>query len=754
MPFGLKNAAQTFQRLMDRVLQDTECAFVYLDDILVASSSEQQHLKDLRQVFSQLQNNGLAIKLEKCVFGVKSLDFLGHSVTSQGAAPLPAKVQAISDFPQPSSVQGLQEYLGMVNFYHRFVSGLAGILQPLYAALKSPKNKPLVWSSEMTCAFIKSKAALSQATMLAHPIVNVPISVSVDASDTAVGGALEQYSNGIRQPLAFFSRQLRPAERKYSTFDRELLALYLTIRHFRYFLEGRQFTAYTDHKPLVTAMAKSTDPLTARQQRQLALISEYTTDIQHVTGKTNVVADCLSRPAVYDVSLGVDFSEMARVQQGSSDIQAYKTAVTGLRIVEQQLYDGGPVLLCDVSTGTPRPIVPEPFRRPIFDMIHGLSHPGKRATKKLIASKYVWHGLKKDVGKWASECIPCQRSKVHRHTTAPIESFTSPEKRFSHLHVDLVGPLPPSNGFTYLFTIVDRYTRWPEAVPLTESSTSSCANALIAQWIARFGIPHDITSDRGSQFTSSLWTELANKLGFTIHRTTAYHPQANRMVERFHRSLKASLKARLQGPNWTDELPWVLLGIRASPKEDLQTSSAELVYGEALRLPGEFFKDGTQQPTGWSRITTPIAPLHHRKPASYLPPSLMESEYVFIRDDARRGPLQQPYTGPYRVLETGNKTFKIQLGGKTEHVSIDRLKPAHVNRDEPVTVACPPTRGRPPKPIQNNRNTDSDQNTNHRPVTTTRSGRTIKPVQHFFLWLNIEYYTIHLYISLSGFDDM
>ena len=163
-----------------------------------------------------------------------------------------------------------------------------------------------------------------------------------------------------------------------------------------------------------------------------------------------------------------------------------------------------------------------------------------------------------------------------------------PQRRFDHINVDLVGPLPSCQGFTYLFTIVDRFTRWPEAIPLTDISSLTCARALVSQWIARFGIPSEISSDRGTQFTSDLWGSVTKLLGVRHSKTTAYPPQANGLVERFHRHMKAALRTRLTGPNWIDELPWVLLGIRTAPKEDLGTSSAELVFGEPLTVPGDF----------------------------------------------------------------------------------------------------------------------------------------------------------------------
>lgn len=702
MPFGLKNAAQTFQRLMDTVFQNVKCVFVYLDDILIASTSATQHVEDIRLVCNRLHEFGLAIRLEKCLFGVRSITFLGHEISSAGSVPLPAKVQAISEFPKPINIKSLQEFLGMINFYHRFIPNAASILRPLYSSMKGhPQSHKLVWTMEMSDAINNAKSALSHATLLAHPSTNVPIALTCDASDNGVGAVFEQYINNAWQPLAFFSKQLQAPERKYSTFDRELLALYLAIRHFRYLLEGRTFVAFTDHKPLVDAMKKTTDPWSARQQRHLSFVSEFTTDIQHLPGKDNVVADCLSRASIDNVSLGIDYRALSSAQVDSEDIQAYRTAITNLTLVDMPITPKGPELLCDISSGLPRPIVPLAYRRQVFNVIHKLAHPGKRATQKLIAKKFVWHGMNKDVNQWAKECLVCQQSKIQRHVHAPLENFTVPEKRFSHIHVDLVGPLPASQGFTHLFTIIDRNTRWPEAIPLNDISTTGCARALISIWISRFGIPLDMTSDRGSQFTSALWTAISKSLGIQLHRTTSYHPQSNGLVERFHRSLKTSLKARLHDSNWIDELPWVLLGLRTVPKEDLQASSAELVYGEPLTVPGDFLSSNT---TPWSPLdklkitrTPPVVPTSlHNTPKTFVPPDLLTAKYVFVGHDAQRTPLQRPYDGPFEVLTHGPKTFRVRMGSREECISIDRLKAAHVDPDIPPPLAQPARRGRPP----------------------------------------------------------
>ena len=215
---------------------------------MIASSSEREHISDIRTVCKRLNDFGLTIRLEKCTFGVKSIDFLGHNITSPGSISLLNKVNAITQFPKPQTIRSLQELLGMMNFYHRFVPNAATTLRPLYSALKGKGQKhPLVWTPEMTESYHSGINALANAAMLGHPHSGAQIALTCDASDTGIGASFEQFVNGIWQPLAFFRKQLRDAERKYSAFDRELLALYLSIRHFRYMLEGRNFSFFTDH---------------------------------------------------------------------------------------------------------------------------------------------------------------------------------------------------------------------------------------------------------------------------------------------------------------------------------------------------------------------------------------------------------------------------------------------------------------------------------------------------------------------------
>ena len=207
----------------------------------------------------------------------------------------------------------------------------------------------------------------------------------------------------------------------------------------------------------------------------------------------------------------------------------------------------------------------------MFDAFHSLAHSGARATKRLMKDRVIWPAMAKDITAWARDCQACARAKVTRQPAA-VQPIPVPRQQFSHIHVDLVGPLPTSKeGYRYLFTIIDRTSRW-----LTMDA-EACADALINNWVARYGVPAAVTSDQWRQFTSALWNNTCKALGVQHNTTTAYHPQSNGMVERVHRQLKESLKARLATADWPQHLPWVLMGIRNAPKEDSGRSAAELV---------------------------------------------------------------------------------------------------------------------------------------------------------------------------------
>ena len=712
MPFGLMNAAQTFQRLMDSLFRPFPFLFIYLDDFLIFSDSPASHLSHLEQVLSVLSENGLHINPDKCIFGSTEIDFLGHHVTPAGLSPISSHVQPIIDFPPPSNVKALQRFLGMLNFYRPFLPGIARVLKPLTDATKGTGT--LSWTPVMQTSFLASKSLLASAVPLHHPSPTAVLSLATDASDSHVGAVLQQRSSSSWQPLAFYSHKLSPAESRYSTFDRELLAAFLSVRHFRFLLEGRPFTLFTDHKPLISAISKSNTPFSSRQQRHLSFLSEFTTDFVHLPGSQNVVADVLSRPcpAIPAINLVAPSSpsslfplpfsylDVAKAQQACPSIPILQ-ALPSLSIIAIPL---SPTvsLLGDVSTPTFRPLIPLSFRRQIFDHIHTLGHPGIKATRRLVSSRFLWHSMAKDLTLWAGQCVLCQKSKIHVHVSPPPVPIPIPSRRFSHIHIDIVGPLPSSQGQTHILTMIDRTTRWPEAVPLSSTTASACAEAFCSSWISRFGVPHTITSDRGSQFTSAIWSQICSLLNLSHITTTSFHPQSNGMVERFHRSLKSTLRARCTTSDWSAHLPWFLLSFRSSPHDITNLSPAEAVFGSPLILPGQFLAspedDTSQFLTKWQSslsgsLSVPPAP---SSVPPHIPPSLLHSPFVFVRAPPSHPPLSPSYSGPYKVLRRSPRSFVLQLGSRSDSVSVHRLKPAHLPPD--TLPALPPKRGRPARP--------------------------------------------------------
>ena len=708
MPFGLKNSGSVFQRLMDEIFSDLDFVKVYLDDILIASENEEMHIKHLKIVFQRLSENGLTINLNKCEFGKSEIEFLGHLVQFNVIKPLPKKVEVVEKFKMPETVKQLRRYLGMINFYQRFVPNAAKILDKLYSAASGANNKKIIWTDELRNIFEDSKLILSKAVPLHHPKPGAKLILSTDASDTAVGAVLEQFTDNGTRPLAYFSKKLTSAERNYSTFDRELVAIVKAIKHFKLFVEGSKLVIFTDHRPLVTALHKKSDNAwSQRQSRNLSFISEFTNDVRYVKGSENVVPDFLSRINVVDASV-IDLNavnvirnvilneqEIAKAQRNDKDLNQMLSS-SSLKLKWIPVNDQEK-LLCDYSLMFPRIFIPFEFRKIIFDKLHNLHHPGVKASVKLISKSFIWPNLAKDVKNWSRSCENCQKNKVNKNIHSLPHFFPEVTEKFQHIHIDLTGPFPPCNGFKYLFTIIDRFSRWPEAIPLQTTKTEEIISALINHWIARFGVPKTITSDRGPQFTSQIWRGIADILGVDMNFTTPYHPQANGLIERFHRTLKASLLASTNGGliSWLDKLPWVLLGLRNSIKLDSNLSSAEVMFGKSINLPFQNIKSfdsnenkildeknfGTYMSekikSGFKGIKSPS--FRHNlvkdKFVDQLPDELLTAKFVLVRDDRISAGFKSPYSGPYEVLQRFKKFFLLKINGQQKRISVDRLKP-------------------------------------------------------------------------------
>lgn len=692
MPFGLRNSSATFQRYMDSIFSDLDCVFVYQDDILISSENEQQHIIDLTNVMSLLHNNNLKISLTKSVFLVDQIDFLGCSINGDGIKPTNSKINELKDFPYPDDSKSLRRFLGMVGFYRQLVPNFSCIVLPLTERIRlSPKEKSLQLSDTEKQSFDEIINTLSNIAPLPYPDSNVShYQLVTDSSQFAIGAALHQMVDGNPIPIGFFSRKLSQAQTKYSAFDRELLAAYQSVLHFRHSIEGRHVILLTDHKPLCNAFKSPNPAKSDRQQRHLSILSEYVHDVVHIKGKDNIVADCLSRPTNSVTVDLCDIPEIARQQPNDPEINEYQSRLKSY-VVNDNLN-----LLCDVSTPYPRPYIPLNLRKDIFNSLHSMCHSGVKSSLKLIKLRFFWPNMDKNIRQWCRECLECQQSKVIKHTKSPIDPFQLPSSRFQTIHVDIVGPLPPVkntndpyvSSYRYLLTCIDRATRWVEAYPLSEITASAVANAFVTSWISRFGVPLHVITDRGTQFESELFSELSKLIGFHRLRTTGYNPKANGMIERVHRTIKTAIKARKQ--SWLAALPIVLLGIRCIPNES-GYSPFSAVTGTDILIPKpiispldepipfdqEALKTLSQEMSKLDLDFMSSGKSHNSNSRQYshIPKDLSTCQKVWLRTDRVRKALEAPYTGPFDVIERNPKYFIINKNNNHLSVSIDRLKP-------------------------------------------------------------------------------
>lgn len=689
MCFGLRNSGQTFQRHIDNVLRGLP-VFTFIDDILCASEDQYSHKQLLEEVFKRLEENGLQINAAKCIFGQENIEFLGYKVNSEGISPTTDKIKAIEDYPLPSTIQDLRRFLGMINFYRENIPDAAlhqhALNKYMHNSKKNDKTK-IIWNNEALQAFEDSKRDITNAVLLSHPSTNAPLALMTDASNLCAGAVLQQKIEGRWKPLGFFSKKFSDAQQKYSTYDRELLSIYMAARHFRRMFEGQDLIIYTDHKPLTYALTASSKNETPRRTRYLEYIGQFTSDIRHIAGKNNEVADALSRIDEILCPSPIEYSSLSKQQNEDEELQ---------KLLKNEKYEFKTIIMpgtstpiiCETSTGIVRPYLPPEFRKPAFQALHNLSHPGVRGTRKIVTKRYFWPSMNVDIPTWSRTCIPCQRSKIHRHTQAPMAQFQKVD-RLHQVHIDIIGPLPTSENYRYCLTMIDRATKWPEAIPIEDITAEKISDTFYQSWISRFGCPAIITTDQGRQFESEIFKFLMQRLGIQRSRTTAYHPQSNGIIERWHRTLKTALTARLhENSNWTRELPTVLLGLRSAIKEEIGCSAAELLYCQALRLPGEFYGEPVTSLTS-SQFHNNLSDAMHRsqmqrtssKP-TFVHKNLNTCTHVFVRNDAVRKPLTPNYTGPFKVIDRYEKYFTIQMPFRQTNITIERLKPAYIINTE------------------------------------------------------------------------
>lgn len=608
MPFGLTGAPGTFARLMQKVLGGLRNAVVYGDDILIYSSSEEQHVEHVRSVLQRMRDAGLVLNTEKCQFGQKEVHFLGHRISAGNIMPQSEKVSCVQNFPRPESKKRLQSFIGMAGFYRRFIRNFSSIMAPLYDLLKG--STPWRWGREEDFAFqtIKNKLC-DEPVVLTLPDVSRPFEVATDASDVGLGALLSQDGRVVE----YASRKLNAAEKNYSTTDRELLAVVWALEKWRQYLFSQAVVVYTDHRP-ITFLRSLKEPK-GRMARWISRLQEFSFELRYRPGADNHVADCLSRlpdhlgtaevvdhetlpPAVELVSALLFFDDpkalceaqrrdpelkpiVEALEQGK-ELDSWDSVSSRFRQIGHQLSlsDEGVLLRSLRHRGilTKVLVIPASERLQVLQECHGTAHMGVERTHDLVRANCYWPGLRTDVQKFVASCPRCQLCKpVTNRNKAPLQPIvtTQPMEVWA---VDIMGPLPSTpSGARYIMVATDLFSKYVEAVPLVNQTAASVAQAIVQHVILRHGPPKTLLTDQGTNFESFLMMEVCKLLGMNKVRTSPFHPRTDGQTERANRTIKEWLAAA--GGNWEKQLPFVVFGINCSANAATKLAPFQLLFG-------------------------------------------------------------------------------------------------------------------------------------------------------------------------------
>lgn len=614
MGMGLSNAAPTFQRLMDTIFRDFDFVSAYLDDIMIASKTEEEHLQHLALVFARLREHGLIARESKCAFFQTEIKFLGYMFSANGKAVDPHKTSALREVPPPATVHALQQWLGAVNYYSSFIPQYAHISAPLTDLLKGTASSrqrknlsKLLWRDEHQHAFERLKAALVAPPVLRLFDPKLPTRVAADSSGFAVGGVLEQLEDELWRPVAYYSRKLTPTEQRYTTRERECLAIKQCLMEWRHYLLGAPFHIRSDHESLQWLLSQNVTTLSDRLLRWIEYFSLFDFKAEYVPGDENVLPDALSRPALSRgevqqqpsrpptqvqvtsteagilshqnldlVSLAVLFQAECLVKPAIPMLCTLGTATTlqstllaairqaqeqdaqlvdvkrrleqpGPQPAERMLYtvsDG--LLVVPEADGRLRVVVPSgDLQRQICAQFHQEGgHQGVHRTTQAIAYFFYWPNMHRTIREFVVSCPVCQAAKAANRAPAGVaEPLVLPPEPGDWWTIDFIDLPRSANGHVHLLVCTERVSKLVILTPLTEATALAVANALVSEVFCWFGFPVGIVSDRGPAFQSAVFQEICNLLGITLRHSTPHTPHSHGDVERQNRIVNDILRS-------------------------------------------------------------------------------------------------------------------------------------------------------------------------------------------------------------------
>lgn len=643
MPFGLTNSPSTFQRLMQTCMGDLHLSIclLFLDDIIVYSRTWEEHLSRLEAVFQRLRNYGLKLTPKKCHFAKTEVKYLGHVVSEEGIQTDPEKVSAVVNWPVPTSTKTVQQFIGFIGFYRRYIKGFSKISQPLHDLLKKQENGKrkyieFRWGEAQQKAFDDLKKKLTTAPILGYADFSLPFELHVDASSHGLGAVLCQEQEGKMRVIAYASRGVTKSEKNYPAHKLEFLALkWAMVEKYHDYLYGHTFSVYTDNNPLTYIL--TTAKLDATGHRWLAQVSNYNFSIHYKTGKTNVDADMLSRlpgiqkdvvqsvceldttPAILTLSAStksLEPLELAKtpvfepvdVVKIQSEDDVISSVIAHLRagtFPSREILKNNPDLRKftvhwkklsfrdgvlvknreEKGQVQQQVVIPNASINTILNLCHDqMAHPGREKTFKIVSQRFFWPCMYSTVDAWVRNCrrCTCRKALPQKAALEPILT-TQP---LELVCMDFL-QVEPSSGYEHLLVITDHFTKFARVIPTKNETALTTARVLYDNFITIYGFPQRLHSDQGPNFESKVIKELCKICNVEKSRTTCYHAMGNGACERMNRTLLKLLGTleNEQKGSWKKHLPTLVHYYNCTPHETTGYSPYKLMFGRDPKLP-------------------------------------------------------------------------------------------------------------------------------------------------------------------------
>jgi transposase InsO family protein len=722
MPFGLANAPAVFQRMINRMLgaKRFNSALAYLDDLLIPSTTIEEGFSRLEEVLKLLKQFGLTLKLSKCRFFDTSLNYLGHEISAEGVKPSEDKILAVQQFPQPTNIHEVRQFLGLAGYFRKFIKGFGEIAKPLTNLLR--KDVPWQWTIEETKAFTELKDRLTERPLLALYDPKLETELHTDASSRGIGGILLQWQFNPRvlKPVAYFSRQTAPEEKFLHSYELETLAVVCSLKKFRIYLLGLDFKVVTDCGALRTTLTKR--DLVPRIARWWLDITEFTFEIEHRPGTRMAHVDALSRNTTQETG-NFDNSTMTvyniskenwllTLQIADPDIsRIYKILKPEtndeIKDIKENYIIKNHAVYKKIGNDM-RLVVPRNARWQICRSYHDeLGHLGFSKTVDKIQSQFWFPKLRRFVKKYVGACIDCAYNKDNAAKTKsgklyPIEKVSRP---FHTLHIDHLGPFVRSrDGNSYVLTIVDGFTKYVFVKAVKDTKTKSTIK-ILDNIFQDFYLPYRIISDRGTSFTSSAFEKFCKERSIKHVLNAVACPRSNGQAERFNQTILNSLSAQNFGKDerdWDKCLQKVQWGINNTVNATTQKTATEAMFGTRSRDEMSNKLNLYQNPSDHTTIQDVHTKINenikraqdkqkqkhdaqHAPAHKYLLGDLVKIKRNSYNNDGASTKLMSKFIGPYKIIEVlGNDRYRIadvpgmKHKNNKKYISVlaaDRLRP-------------------------------------------------------------------------------